>query len=276
MTGSLIPFSFAGAPVRVLEIDGAPAWVAKDVSDALGYVWNGAARIEHVPEEWRGVTSVVTPSGVQQMLFLTEQGLYFFLARSHKPKAIPLQKWVAGEVLPSLRRHGAYSLRGEVQDVSACRLPQSYPEALRALAEEHEAHSKTKQVAHEQRAMLEAQAPVIASHKRLMAANGSFGIRECAKQLKVDNHAEFVAFLEIDILFRTGKHRRLIGFKCHEDAKRLEVCSGVTDGGEAWAQSKFTAKGLAWLAGRWAEYLLDPEAYRARYTKVKHANEEAA
>ena len=42
------------------------------------------------------------------MLCLTEQGLYFFLGRSDKPKALPFQVWIAGEVIPSIRKHGAY------------------------------------------------------------------------------------------------------------------------------------------------------------------------
>ena len=87
---------------------GEPLFVAKDVALALGYEWNGTARIVHVPAEWRGVTSVVTPSGTQEMVVLTEQGLYFFLGRSDKPKALPFQKWLAGEVLPAIRKHGGY------------------------------------------------------------------------------------------------------------------------------------------------------------------------
>ena len=87
---------------------GEPLFVAKDVALALGYEWNGNARIAHVPAEWRGVTSVVTPSGTQEMVVLTEQGLYFFLGRSDKPKALPFQKWLAGEVLPAIRKHGGY------------------------------------------------------------------------------------------------------------------------------------------------------------------------
>lgn len=85
-------------------------FVAKDVTLALGYKWNGNARIAHVPAEWRRVTSVVTPSGMQEMACLTEQGLYFFLCRSDKPTARPFQKWLAGEVLPSIRRTGSYTL----------------------------------------------------------------------------------------------------------------------------------------------------------------------
>ena len=87
---------------------GEPLFVAKDVALALGYEWNGNARIAHIPAEWRGVTSVVTPSGTQEMVVLIEQGLYFFLGRSDKPKALPFQKWLAGEVLPAIRRTGRY------------------------------------------------------------------------------------------------------------------------------------------------------------------------
>ena len=94
--------------VRVVEKDGDPWFVAKDVCEALGYQWNGAPRIAHVPDEWRGATSVVTPSGEQEMLTLSEQGLYFFLGRSDKPAALPFQKWLAGDVLPSIRKTGSY------------------------------------------------------------------------------------------------------------------------------------------------------------------------
>lgn len=96
--------------VRVIENAGELFFVAKDVAEALGYQWNGAPRIAHVPEEWKGATSVVTPYGEQEMLTLSEQGLYFFLARSDKPAALPYQKWIAGEVLPSIRKTGGYSM----------------------------------------------------------------------------------------------------------------------------------------------------------------------
>ena len=111
MSTSCIPFAFDAALVRVVLDDaGEPWFVAKDVALALGYQWNGISRISHVPEEWRGVTSVVTPSAVQEMHVLSEQGLYFFLGRSDKPGALPFQKWLAGEVLPSIRKTGGYTL----------------------------------------------------------------------------------------------------------------------------------------------------------------------
>ena len=98
---SLLPFSFEGRSLRVLrEAAGEPLFVAKDVALALEYAWKGVSTVSHIPEEWRGVYSVQTPSGTQDMLCLTEQGLYFFLGRSDKPKALPFQKWLAGGSAP--------------------------------------------------------------------------------------------------------------------------------------------------------------------------------
>ena len=110
----VIPFAFDAALVRVILDDAAEPWFcAKDVALALGYQWNGVSCITHVPEEWRSVRSVLTlRRGEQETWFLSEQGLYFFLGRSDKAGALPFQKWLAGEVLPSIRRNGGYALPG--------------------------------------------------------------------------------------------------------------------------------------------------------------------
>ena len=107
--GAVTAFSFERMPVRTVTADGEVWFAAKDVAEALGYVWNGAAAIKHVPDEWQGVRSVLTTSGAKEMVVLSEQGLYFFLGRSDKPAALPMQKWVAGEVLPSIRKTGGYT-----------------------------------------------------------------------------------------------------------------------------------------------------------------------
>lgn len=103
----------------VIGPDGEPQFAARDVAAALGIVWNGTTTIKHIPEEWRGVISGNTPSGEQEMLCLSEQGLYFFLARSNKPGALPFQKWLAGDVLPSIRRHGMYATSQTVEAMLA-------------------------------------------------------------------------------------------------------------------------------------------------------------
>jgi prophage antirepressor-like protein len=104
------PFAFDGHPVRVeLDANGEPWFVAKDVAEALGYEWKGSGTVQHVPDRWRMVLSVGTTSGRKDALALSESGMNFFVMRSDKPAAIPFQEWIAGEVLPSIRRTGSYT-----------------------------------------------------------------------------------------------------------------------------------------------------------------------
>ncbi len=113
-TAQTTPVAFTFSPsfsVRVVTRDDEPWFVAKDVAEALDYIWKGSSTVGHVPDKWRGVYSVQTPSGMQDMLVISEQGLYFFLGRSDKPKALPFQKWLAGEVLPAIRKTGTYSIQ---------------------------------------------------------------------------------------------------------------------------------------------------------------------
>lgn len=106
----LVPFQFETATIRIIsQEDGSWSVVAKDVAESLGYVWQPAV-VKHVPDEWKGIIPINTPGGTQEMLTLTSQGLYFFLGRSDKPKALPFQKWIAGDVLPSIEKTGSYSL----------------------------------------------------------------------------------------------------------------------------------------------------------------------
>lgn len=98
--------------VRIVIQDGEPWFVAKDVLETLEYAETSAPSrvIDFVPEIWKGVNRIHTLGGTQEMLCLSEQGLYFFLGRSDKPKALPYQMWIAGEVVPSIRKTGSYSV----------------------------------------------------------------------------------------------------------------------------------------------------------------------
>jgi prophage antirepressor-like protein len=100
--------------LRVIEIDGEPWFVAKDVAEALGYSSTNMVQIfSHVPDEWKGSNPIPTPGGMQNMLCISEPGLYFFLGRSDKPLALPFQKWIAGDVVPSIRKKGFYAAPGK-------------------------------------------------------------------------------------------------------------------------------------------------------------------
>lgn len=107
---------FENHPVRMWQDDkGELVIVAKDVAEALGYSESAISQVtnlfQSVPSEWKGLKPIKTlRRGQQGVLTLTEQGLYFFLGRSDKPAALPFQKWLAGEVLPSIRKTGGYGV----------------------------------------------------------------------------------------------------------------------------------------------------------------------
>ncbi len=98
------------------DADGTVWFVGKDIVVALEYSAdsNPARLFGNVPDIWKGVkrfhltSDKPTARPYQDMLCLTEQGVYFFLGRSDKPKALPYQMWIAGEVVPSIRKHGVY------------------------------------------------------------------------------------------------------------------------------------------------------------------------
>ncbi len=116
MSNELQIFNYNSNEVRVVEKDGEIWFVAKDIAQALGYAEgsNPARLIQSVPEIWKGVKRFHTPGGEQEMLCLTEQGLYFFLlGRSDKPEALPYQMWIAGEVVPSIRKEKNMKVKKE-------------------------------------------------------------------------------------------------------------------------------------------------------------------
>lgn len=112
---NVVPFNFGKQQVRTLLIDEQPWFVAADVcaSLAIGNVSlavNGRADrdADGLDEDEKGVATVNTPSGAQEMLVVNESGLYALIFKSRKPEAKRFKKWVTSEVLPAIRKTGRY------------------------------------------------------------------------------------------------------------------------------------------------------------------------
>ena len=92
--------------IRVVrDEDSEPWFVAKDVLDVLDLDKTALRKLD---EDEKGVDSIHTPGGEQQMTTVTEPGFYKLVMRSRKPEAKAFQRWVTHEVLPALRRDGGY------------------------------------------------------------------------------------------------------------------------------------------------------------------------
>lgn len=101
-------FSFEDRQIRALTIEGEPYFVGKDVAEVLGYSNSRKAIADHVDSEDKGVTKCYTLGGTQKLTVINESGLYSLILGSKLPTAKKFKHWVTSEVLPTIRKHGAY------------------------------------------------------------------------------------------------------------------------------------------------------------------------
>lgn len=110
-------FTYNSAQVRTVEKGGEPWFVLKDVCEILG-LGTPARVAERLDDDEKGMSQIHTPGGKQEMTIISESGLYNVILRSDKPEAKPFRKWVTGEVLPSIRKTGSYSVKPEKSNKS--------------------------------------------------------------------------------------------------------------------------------------------------------------
>lgn len=125
----------ANVSIRTEVINNEPWFVAKDIALALDIAWTGHT-LDRIPDNWKGAVSFTTPSsgtrggGTQQLSVINESAMYKLAFRSNKPEADCFVNWIAGEVLPSIRRTGSYSSNGvqtPVEDKKKLPLPKFRP-----------------------------------------------------------------------------------------------------------------------------------------------------
>ena len=111
--------------VRTLTIDGEPWFVGKDVAEKLGYANQNRDIVRHVDEEDRIMTDAETQYqngielGQRGGWIINESGLYSLILSSKLPNAKAFKRWITSEVIPSIRKHGTYTMKDRKPDPSA-------------------------------------------------------------------------------------------------------------------------------------------------------------
>ena len=171
--------------IRAVEIDGEPWLVGKDVALALGYKNPQEAIRNHVDAEDKGVSEILTPGGMQKLPIINESGLYSLVLSSKLPKAKQFRRWVTSEVLPTIRKHGAYITREKLWEVATS------PEVMMKLCSDLLAEREENAALREENAMLEGKA---AFYDLFIDLKHSTNLRTTAKELVVPER-RFVRFL---------------------------------------------------------------------------------
>lgn len=158
--------------VRIILQDNEPWFVAKDVTNILGYQNSSKAISDHVDTDDKLNNETLSSLGQRGGWLINESGLYSLILSSKLESAKRFKRWITADVLPALRRTGSYSLN----------IPQTLPEALRAYADEVEQHNKT-------RALVEAQRPKVLFADAVSTSDTDILVGDLAKLLNQNGYA---------------------------------------------------------------------------------------
>ena len=164
-------FSYEGHEVRTVSRDGEPWWVLKDVCDVLE-LSNPSMIAERLDDDERAKYCLGRQGDTN---IISESGLYNVILLSRKPEARKFKRWVTHEVLPPIRRHGAYLTTQKLDE--AMNDPDAWIKVLTALKEERQAKEQLQLQA-------EADRPKVVFANAVSVSDGTILIGELAKILK--------------------------------------------------------------------------------------------
>lgn len=167
-------FSYEENEVRTVKKGSDILWILKDVCGILGIekYRDAAARLD---DDEREPVLVDTLGGRQEMIAVTESGLYSIILLSRKPEAKKFKRWVTHEVLPTIRKHGAYVTPAKLEELMND--PDSWIKVLTALKEERAAKERLQLEATENK-------PKVIFADAVSVSEGTILIGELAKILK--------------------------------------------------------------------------------------------
>ncbi|MEK0285956.1 phage antirepressor [Caldifermentibacillus hisashii] len=237
-------FNFNENQVRTVLINNEPWFVAKDVAKILGF--------DHTPtmtrtleDDEKGVHIIHTPGGEQQMTIINEPGLYSAILKSRKPEAKEFKRWVTHEVIPAIRKHGAYMTPEMIEKVLLN--PDTIIQLATNLKEEQQRRISAEKV-------IEQQKPLVDFAESCMASEKSLLVRELAKLISkqgilMGERRLFQKLREWKLIFQ-GKNEP---YQEYIDRGYFEISQGVKEtekGSFTWLTMRVTPKGQMYIINR--------------------------
>ena len=221
----LVAFTFESHNLRVTTgDDGEPWFVAADVCAALT-IGNNRDVLARLDDDEKGVGSIDTLGGKQDMAVVNESGLYALILGSRKPEAKRFKRWVTHEVLPSIRKTGAYAVPGSV-----AALPAPTQDRVTALLLIGEAVAKVPGV--KQGIAMAATLTCIQENTGLSVETMRRALPACNEPLAAVNPTKLGE--QIGLSARTVNRRLAdLGYQERNDRDEWEL----TDAGRAWGEA---------------------------------------
>lgn len=178
--------------VRTLMIKDAPYFVGKDVAEILGYADPNKAIATHIDDEDKLNDKTASSLGQRGGWLINESGLYSLILSSKMPNAKKFKHWVTAEVLPSIRKHGAYMTPETLE--AAILNPDTMIQLCMALKDEQQKNKVLQAANSELTVEVQIMQPKADYFDELVDRNLLTNFRETAKQLNI-KEKEFISFL---------------------------------------------------------------------------------
>lgn len=215
--------------VRVLEINGEPYFVGKDVAELLGYVDCFGALKKHVDDDDKLICQIDSSGQKRDVTVINESGVYALIFGSKLPNAKAFKKWVTSEVLPSIRKTGLYSMNGIAQKMVAN--PQFMIEIIDELRKQVERAEKAEGTV------------AILTH-----VNKTYTVTEIAKELNMKSAIELNKKLaELNIQYKVNGTWVL--YSKYSNLGYEEIKQEVLDSGRVVYHRKITQRGREFIIG---------------------------
>lgn len=196
-------FNYNSNEVRTIQRDGEPWFVLKDVCGILG-MSNPTMVADRLDEDERAKLDLGRQG---QSWVINESGLYSVILRSDKPEAKPFRKWVTSEVLPTIRKHGAYMTPETLQAAIL------NPDIMIQLCQQLKAEQDKNMVLQEDNSRLTVKNAIMEPKAdyfdELVERNTLTNFRETAKQLGVKEKAFINFLLEKKYIYRDKRGKIL-------------------------------------------------------------------
>ena len=232
--------------VRSILIDGDPWFVAADVCKALEIEKTNRA-LSRLDDDEKGAHSVSTPGGRQRMSIISESGLYSLILGSRKPEARAFKRWITHEVIPSIRKHGAYMTDSLLDALEAH--PEAVPEYLNRLRSEN---ARNRELNRRLRLAL----PKAEDYDAFVDPADCTNIRTTAKELGVPEK-QFTRYLEEKKYLFRDKNRKLFPRAVKKSAGLFLVRDFYTERGKLGHYTLITPAGKRHFLERTDEILFE-------------------
>lgn len=234
--------------VRTVTIDNEPWFIGKDVAEALGYAKARNAIAAHVDDDDKKDAPIQgVLGGKQEMTIISESGVYSLVFSSKLPTAKKFKRWVTSEVLPAIRKHGAYMTDDVIK--KALQEPDFIIKLATELKEEKEARKKAELEVAQKSQIINELKPKADYTDRILQSSSLVTITQIAKDYGMSGIKMNSLLHELKVIYQIGSQWLLYskyqakGYT-HSETVNIKHSDGRSD---VVMNTKWTQKGRLFL-----------------------------